>query len=107
LLTINRESLDIEKETFQFNTRITQQQQSAEILKYVELIKKDDGIISLRESVKNAASAQLENGVLSAHDYITEVDAEDQARQNLILHQVQLLQAQYNYQNTTGHIKMQ
>jgi outer membrane protein TolC len=104
LLDINRKTLDIQKETFLFNTHITQKQQNAEVEKYLELAKKDDAIIALRESVKKAASAQLENGVLSAHDYITEVNAEDQARQNLIFHQVQLLQAQYNYQNTMGNI---
>jgi outer membrane protein TolC len=107
MLEINRKTLDIQKETFLFNTKMTQKQQDADIAKYAALINKDDAIISLRESVKNAASAQLENGVLSAHDYITQVDAEDQARQNLILHQMQLLQAQYNYQNTTGNIKIQ
>ncbi len=107
LLDINRKTLDIQKETFLYNTRITQKQQNAGMEKYVELIKKDKGIISLRESVKNAADAQLENGVLSAHDYITQVNAEDQARQNLILHEVQLLQSQYTYQNTMGNIKNQ
>jgi len=107
ILDISRHSLDIEKETFLFNTHLTQTQQSADIAKYAELMSKDDAIISLRESVKNAANAQLENGVLSAHDYLTQVNAEDQARQNLILHQVQLLQAQYSYQNTIGNIKTQ
>ena len=68
---------------------------------------KDDAIIALRESVKNAAGAQLENGVLSAHDFITQVDAEDQARQSLILHRIELLQAQFNYQNTTGNVRKQ
>ncbi len=105
LLDINRKTLDIQKETFLFNTHITQKQQNAEVEKYLELAKKDDAVIALRESVKKAASAQLENGVLSAHDYINEVNAEDQARQNLILHEMQLLQAQYSYQNTTGNIK--
>ena len=71
LLDINKKTLDIQKETFLFNTRITQKQQNADVEKYLELVKKDDAIIALRESVKNAASAQLENGVLSAHDYIT------------------------------------
>lgn len=105
LLDINRKTLDIQKETFLFNTHITQKQQNADVEKYFELAKKDDAIIALRESVKKAASAQLENGVLSAHDYITEVNAEDQARQNLILHEMQLLQAQHSYQNTIGNIK--
>jgi len=105
LLDINRKNLDIQKETFLFNTSITQKQQNADIEKYLQLINKDDAIIALRKSVKTAAGAQLENGVLSAHDYLTEVNAEDQARQNLILHQVQLLQAEFSYQNTTGNIK--
>jgi outer membrane protein TolC len=105
LLKINKETLDIQKETFLFNTAITQKQQLAGIAKYTELFKKDNAIITLRESVKKAAAAQLENGVLSAHDYVTEVNAEDQARQNLILHEIQLLQEQYSYRNTTGNVQ--
>lgn len=104
LLDIDRQGLDIQKETFLFNTRLIQKQQIADIEKYTELFQKDNAIISLRESVKKASEAQLENGVLSAHDYITEVNAEDQARQNLIMHEVELLQEQYSYQNTTGGI---
>ena len=105
LIDIGRETLDVQKETFLFNTQLAQKQQINTIGKYAELVKNDDAIIALRQSVKNAASAQLENGVLSTHDYINQVYAEDQARQNRILHQVQLLQAQYNYQSTIGNIK--
>ena len=105
LIDINRKSVDLQKETFLFNTTVIQKQQSAELIKFLELLKKDDAIIALRESVKKVAAAQLENGVLSAHDYINQVNAEDQARQALILHQMQLLQSQYNYQNTVGNNK--
>lgn len=104
ILGIGRKSLDIQKETFLFNTYITQKQQNTDIEKYFTLVKTDDAIIALRASVKKAAAAQLENGVLSAHDYISQVYAEDQARQNRILHEVQLLQAEFSYQNTTGNI---
>jgi len=107
ILDIGKQTLDIQKETFLFNTNLTQKQQNADITKYQQLMKTDDQIIAMRESVKKAASAQLENGVLSAHDYITQVNAEDQARQNLILHEMQLLQDQYSYQNTVGNIKIQ
>jgi outer membrane protein TolC len=103
LSELGRRTLDIEKETFLFNTGVSQKQYSAEIVKFLELARTDDRIIGLRNSVKNAAAAQLENGVLSAHDYLTQVNAEDQARQNRILHRVQLLQAEYNYQNLMGH----
>ncbi|MFA6245852.1 MAG: TolC family protein [Mucilaginibacter sp.] len=107
LLMIHQKTLDIQKETFLFNTEITRKQQLADIEKYRELFKNDQSIIALRESVKKAAAAQLENGILSAHDYISQVNAEDQARQNLILHQIQLLQEAYNYQNTTGNLQKQ
>jgi outer membrane protein TolC len=52
--------------------------------------------------VKEAAIAQLQNGVITANDYLREVNAEDQARQSLISHQIQLLQAEINYQTTLG-----
>ena len=104
LLDINKNSLDIQKETFLFNTKISQLQQNENVQKYDSLIDKDDAIVELRASVKKAAYAQLENGVLSAHDYITQVNAEDQARQTKILHEMQLLQAQYSYQNIVGNI---
>lgn len=106
LLDINKQTLDVNKETFLFNTKMVQKQQNGDVTKYMQLLENDDAIIALRESVKNAASAQLENGVLSTHDYINEVNAEDQARQNKILHEMQLLQAQFNYQNTVGDIKV-
>jgi outer membrane protein TolC len=104
ILDINKQSLDVNKETFLFNTKMAQKQQNGDVTKYLELLKNDDAIIALRQSVKNAASAQLDNGVLSTHDYINEVNAEDQARQNKILHEMELLQAQFNYHNTMGDI---
>jgi outer membrane protein TolC len=104
---INRDLLDIQKETFILNTRITQMQQNGELQKFLELLNSDTQIIALRESVKRAAEAQLENGVLSAHDFINQLNAEDEARQNKILHEIQLLLAQYNLLNTTGNINVQ
>ncbi len=100
---MNQTDLDVQKETFIFNTNITLTQQNEDIRKYAELLEKDKEIVDLRTSVKNASSAQLQNGVITSHDYLTEVDAEALARQNMILHQVQLLQAEYTYQNTAGN----
>ncbi len=106
LLEMNKNSLDIQKEVFLFNTKISQVQQNENVQKYDSLLDKDDMIVDLRTSVKKAAFAQLENGVLSAHDYINQVDAEDEARQDKILHEMQLLQAQYSYQNIVGNINI-
>ena len=69
----------------------------------MQLISTDKEIINLRASVKEAAKAQLDNGVITANDYLREVNAEDQARQLLITHQLQLLQAQINYNTISGN----
>lgn len=102
LVKVNRQIVDIQKETFLLNTNAQLKQQQAEIDKLLKLVASDYEIISLRASVKDAANAQLENGVITANDYLKEVNAEDQARQLLITHQVQLLQAQINYQTISG-----
>jgi len=102
-LRINRQDLDVQKETFLFNTRLTLTQQQVNAQQYDDMISQDQQIIALRTSVKNAAMAQLENGVITSHDYISQVNAENLARQNLALHEIQLLQVQYNSKNTSGN----
>ena len=103
ILGLSQNDIDIQRDVFLFNTNITLAQQNENIKKYSDLVAKDKEIVDLRTSVKNASNAQLQNGVLNAHDYLTQVDAEAQARLGLILHQVQLLQAEYNYQTTSGN----
>ncbi|WP_373331085.1 TolC family protein [Salmonirosea aquatica] len=103
LLTINRSTVDLQRETFLFNTRISLKQQGSEINKYQALIDTDNRIIALRDQVKTTANTQLEFGTLTVNDYLTYLNAEDQARQNLLLHQIQLLMAQYAYAVTTGN----
>lgn len=103
ILTVNQSFIDIQRETFLFNTNLNLRQQNSEITKVQELIETDSDIISLRESVKHTTKTQLENGTATTNDYLISVNAEDQARQNLILHEIQLLMAQYNYQTTSGN----
>jgi outer membrane protein TolC len=103
ILGFNQSTMDIQKETFLFNTGLAVKQQFNEVTKIEALIHTDSEIIRLRESIKNMAQSQLANGVISATDYVSFVNAEDQARQNLLLHQTQLLMVLYNNQTTTGN----
>lgn len=103
ILKINQSGIDVQKETFLLNTRMILSQQNSEVRKYQELMDTDAEIIRLREKIKQTSASQLENGTITSIDYLSYVNAEDQARQNRLLHQVQLLQAQYNYQTTSGN----
>ena len=104
LMEINRKTIDIQKDVFLLNIQAQLKQQAEEIIKLDQLIATDQEIIALRLSIKDAAKAQLENGVITANDYLREVNAEDQSRQNMITHQLQLLQAKINYKTITGKI---
>ncbi len=57
----------------------------------------------MREKIKAAASAQLDNGVINIADYLLELSAENQAKQNLILHDIQLLAAKVYLQTLLGN----
>jgi outer membrane protein TolC len=104
LLDVNRQTVDLQKQVFVMNTHSQLVQQKSDIDKYAQLVASDEGIIQLRKQVTDAAKAQLENGVITSTDYLIQVNAEDQARQALILHQLQLLQAQTNFAITTGKL---
>src|SRR3546814_6001983 len=93
-LEIKRQNMGIEKETFLLNTRISLEQERGEIQKYLELIEQDKKAIVLRASVKKAAEAQLENVVITPHEFIIRVNDENLTRQTLIMHKIRLLQAQ-------------
>jgi outer membrane protein TolC len=103
ILDLNLQSVNQQKETFLFNTQLSLQQQNNELGKLRELIEIDEKLIELRVRIKNTAKSQLENGVITANDYLRELNAEDQAKQNLSVHQIQLLMTQYSQQVTTGN----
>lgn len=103
IIDLKQSGVDIQKDIFLFNTNLSLQQQNWEVVKAQELIETDYSIITLRESVKTTTKNQLEYGTATTNDYLTAVNAQDQAQQNLAIHQIQLLMAQYNYHTTSGN----
>ena len=104
LASINQQTIELQKETFVLNTEAQLKQQKAEIDKYAELVRSDKEILELRDSITESAKAQLDNAVITGNDYLREINAADQARQALVIHQLQLLQAQINYAIIAGKL---
>lgn len=99
---VNRQVIGLQQESFLLNTNAQLKQQQAEVDKLQLLLQSDEEIISLRHAVTDAAKAQLDNGVITANDFLKEVNAEDQARQLQLTHKIQLIQAQISYQTLLG-----
>ncbi len=103
ILETEKKSLDADRETFLLNTKMALTQIDGDLAGYKALLGRDQEIIDLRTSVTASSAAQLKNGVITTHDYINQVNAENLARQTQILHSIQLLQSNYHYQHTAGH----
>lgn len=103
LFDINLQQVNAQKEAFVFNTNLATNQQKGELTKLQKLIEVDDQIIELRTRIKKTAEVQQENGVITTNDYLRELNAEDQAKQNRLLHEMQMLMVLYAYQNTIGN----
>ncbi|HOZ84276.1 MAG TPA: TolC family protein [Niabella sp.] len=103
IYNLNSLNAETDKETFIRNVQMDIAQQNENVKKYTEMIGQDNKTIALREEVTQSASAQLANGVITTHEYIQKVNNENAAKQNLILHQIQLLQAQYNLKFKSGN----
>lgn len=102
IVNINKLSNEVMKETFLFNTKLELVRQKESISKYQLLLEKDDEIIELRESIKQAAAAQLQNGVINSNDFIKELNAQETAKLNKVEHNLQLIYLQYKNKISTG-----
>ncbi|MEZ4968478.1 MAG: TolC family protein [Flavobacteriaceae bacterium] len=101
-LEINKEMIDIQKETFELNNNLELVKLKSEIDKIGALIFTDKEIIALREAILKTAESQLSNGVITASAYITEFTNLYEARSNLNLHETQLLLNKIQYEITQG-----
>lgn len=102
LMRISSRMNEVQKDQFMLQTHAALRQQLAEVSKYKQLLATDQQLIGLRVKVKETAAAQLENGLITPADYVREVQAEDQARQNALIHEMQLLQAIIQYNTISG-----
>ena len=102
ILRLNRESLTADRQAFLLNTKLELTQQSQQLKKLQKLIEQDETSVTLRQSVAKAAEVQLDNGVITTHEYLQKVNAWHLAQQTLSLHKIQLLQAQEQQQLIIG-----
>jgi len=99
-ISVNR--VDVQKSLFELNMKSALNTQSAQVKSLQEIINKDNLIIEKRQQITKTASSQLENGNITSTDYLTELNAEMQARLNLKVHEIKLMNAMSNYAITKG-----
>ncbi len=101
-LRINQKKLEKQKESFLLATEVQKVNQEAEIERLQDLLISDNELIGIRGQLMKTTENQLDNGVITPADYLQELNKLEQARQNLSVHEVQLLQARQNIKLLLG-----
>ena len=102
-LELSKKTVEVQRETFLFNNNLATKQQKNDIQKLESTLSNDIEIIRLRQNIKNATTAKVENGTATESDLIREINAENQARQLKSLHEIQLLMTVYQLKNNINN----
>lgn len=95
IVNYSKEQINTVRETFLFNTDLQVQEQVAEIRRYFRTVEDDEKIVELREGLRRSTEAGVENGTKNASDLVSEINKENAARKQLIMHQIEMMKAIY------------
>ncbi len=94
--------VDTKKETFEFNLNSLNGKYKEDIAALEKQLEKDKAILQLQEDILDDYSAQLDNGVITATDYTTQLNEGVQAQLQLQIHQLQIQQLKSEYLTKMG-----
>ena len=102
LIRVQQESVELQKESFLFNTRMELIQKDAEIKKLQRMVESDEKVICLRESIRKASEVKYINGVYTISELIADVNQALIAQQEKLLREIELEMTIYSRMITRG-----
>ena len=102
-IQLQRDMAETSRKVFLFNNNLEQMQQNEAIARYRSLMKDDEEIISLRSSVRKAAESKLAHGIIDVNDLVKEINAENTARVQQTVHEIEMLKEIYELKFTTNN----
>lgn len=102
-LQLQREMTETNRNVFLFNNNLEQIQQNEEINRYRQLMANDEEIVALRASVRKAAESKLSHGIIDVNDLVREINAENAARVQQSIHEIEMLKEIYDNKFTTNN----
>ena len=100
---IQQKLIDDRKRLFEQQQAAELDKEEKEIAKLERLAELDSAIVESKTFVRKSAASQLANGVITAQDYVTYQNAQDQAMLNMELHRIQAVMARIDHQLTQGN----
>ncbi len=97
-----QQSIDLQRDVFRFETDLQISQETGDIARLRKTIANDARIVSLRQSVREAAESKLRNGIIDTNDLLQKITDEAAARSAQSVHEIELLKALYELKHTTN-----
>jgi outer membrane protein TolC len=85
--------LNVQEETFRFNTDLEINNLRPAVNKFKQLIEKDNEIVELRAQVRKTGESKYRNGIYQMKDLIADSNAENLAKQIKSIHYIQYLKS--------------
>jgi arginine deiminase len=97
------EKVNVQQETFLFNTNLKMKQAGQEIERFRQLLNQDEEIVKLRNSIRQAYEEKYKNSLASMNEVLNSVSAEREAMAAKSMREIQLLMSLYSLQNLSGN----
>jgi outer membrane protein TolC len=101
-IATDRRGVELRRNAFLMNTALDTSLKTSAIERYRQQLSHDDNIIALHESVLRASESKMAGGTISGSDLARDINALDAARQDKIIHEMELLMAVYNLKFTVN-----
>jgi outer membrane protein TolC len=102
ILGLKTQQLQLQEETLVFNLQQQEARYRADIQRLRDQLLQDEEIVHLQAAILEQLRAQLDEGVITSADYLQQLNAELRARQQLVVHEIELLQTQLNFWHSRG-----
>ena len=101
---MQKEIVDTKQQDFERNLTIALTKNYKEIDKLEEIIRKDEEIIELQDKIVQTAFAELQNGVITSTEYLTELNTLIQSKIKKTQHELSLSNTYVTIYTSTGNI---
>ena len=105
-ISVQQGVIDLQKNDYEMNNRIQMLQKLADIEKYSQMLEQDDAIVKKCKNMTSTANTQLEEGVITANDYLKELNNQTESLLKQKLHKLQLLQAKIEFNALKGDLSI-
>ena len=106
-LQVQQDEIASKKEDFERNISMNLLKEKNDNMKLQEMIEKDDNIVSLQQKIVDQYFSQMQNGVITPTDYLTEFNSLTNAKVSRQIHHIQLSQSSLNLLIKSGNIENQ